>query len=220
MEHKKFEIWNRQITITGICHGPDLNHRLRGHQLSLHGSQKKIPLRQLPLSEHGPDLNILGNLLSEPGTDRHQPNWQFCPSGPRPLGPNWPKICPTCHQTLMGIIMGPPLSLFSFSHWYQWYASSLCAATHCLSHLAWVIQRACGLHAKPSMATMGVITVIKTEGGKTGCFYGYMLLLKALQTMPCPLPVSYLKGVHPKKPAMVLIFPTKGLQEEMVCHPF
>ena len=62
-----------------------------------------------------------------------------------------------------------------------------------------------------------VLAVIKTGGGKTGYFYGYMLLLKALQTTPCPLPVSHLKRVHPENPAMVLIFPTKGLQEEMVC---
>ena len=62
-----------------------------------------------------------------------------------------------------------------------------------------------------------VLAVIKTGGGKTGYFYGYMLLLKAIQMIPCPLPVSSLKRVHPKNPVMVIIFPTKGLQEEMVC---
>ena len=59
-----------------------------------------------------------------------------------------------------------------------------------------------------------VLAVIKTGGGKTGYFYGYMLLLKALQVLPCPM--SYLKRPHPKNPVMVLVFPTKGLQEEMV----
>ena len=59
-----------------------------------------------------------------------------------------------------------------------------------------------------------VLTVIKSGGGKTGYFYGYMLLLKALQSMPCP--PSCLKRLHPKNPVMVLVFPTKGLQEEMV----
>ena len=65
-----------------------------------------------------------------------------------------------------------------------------------------------------------VLAVIKTGGGKTGYFYGYMLLLKALQVLPCPM--SYLKRPHPKNPVMVLVFPTKGLQEEMVIirHPF
>jgi hypothetical protein len=69
----------------GICHGPDLNRRLHGKpQLP-----KKIPLSQVALSEHGPDLDFLANSLSEPGPDSDQPqqNPPFCPDGPRPLGP-------------------------------------------------------------------------------------------------------------------------------------
>ena len=51
-----------------------------------------FPLGQVTLSESepvrtAPDLLVLANRLTELGTDRHQPNWPFCPSGPRPLGP-------------------------------------------------------------------------------------------------------------------------------------
>jgi hypothetical protein len=60
-----------------------------------------------------------------------------------------------------------------------------------------------------------VLAVIKTGAGKTGYFYGYMLL-RALQTMPKP--PDCLKRSHPKKPGMVIVFPTKGLEEEMVCY--
>lgn len=58
-----------------------------------------------------------------------------------------------------------------------------------------------------------VLAVLKTGGGKTSYFYGYILLLKALQAIsPCPL----LKKPFPSNPAMVIVFPTKGLEEEMV----
>ena len=87
---QKFEIWNMFTSITtGICHwrpmAPDLNRRL-------HNSLKKSPLDHLALSEHTPDLGVLCELLSEPRTDQHWPNRPFCPSGPQPLGPKWPKF--------------------------------------------------------------------------------------------------------------------------------
>jgi hypothetical protein len=60
-----------------------------------------------------------------------------------------------------------------------------------------------------------VLAIAPTGGGKTGYYYGYILLLRALQKMspPCPL----LKRSYPANPAMVIVFPTKGLEEEMVC---
>ncbi|KAF8962189.1 P-loop containing nucleoside triphosphate hydrolase protein, partial [Flammula alnicola] len=58
-----------------------------------------------------------------------------------------------------------------------------------------------------------VLAVTRTGSGKTGYFYGYMLLLRAIQTMspPCAL----LKRKHPANPATVIVYPTKGLEEEM-----
>ena len=59
-----------------------------------------------------------------------------------------------------------------------------------------------------------VLAVIPTGGGKTGYLYGFILLLRALQRMspPCTL----LKKKFPSNPALVVVFPTKGLEEEMV----
>lgn len=59
-----------------------------------------------------------------------------------------------------------------------------------------------------------VLAVMKTGGGKTGYFYGFMLLLRALEQSPPAL--HLLKRKYPKNPAMVIVFPTKGLEEEMV----
>jgi hypothetical protein len=59
-----------------------------------------------------------------------------------------------------------------------------------------------------------VLAVIKTGGGKTGYFYGYILLLRALQQLSPPS--SLLKRNYPQNPVMVIVFPTKGLEEEMV----
>ena len=65
-----------------------------------------------------------------------------------------------------------------------------------------------------AMDGVHVLAVAPTGGGKTGYFYGFILLLRALQKMnsPCPL----LKKKYPVDPAMVIVFPTKGLEEEMV----
>jgi hypothetical protein len=59
-----------------------------------------------------------------------------------------------------------------------------------------------------------VLLVVRTGGGKTGIFYGYILLLLALKELesPCPL----LKQKFPENPVMVIVYPTKGLEEEMV----
>jgi len=52
--------------------------------------------------------------------------------------------------------------------------------------------------------------VAPTGDGKTGYFYGFILLLRALKkNSPCPL----LKKKHPVDPAIVIVFPTKGLEE-------
>ena len=60
-----------------------------------------------------------------------------------------------------------------------------------------------------------VLLVVKTGGGKTGLFYGYALLLQALRELetPCPL----LKRTFPSDPVLIAVYPTKGLEEEMVC---
>ena len=58
-----------------------------------------------------------------------------------------------------------------------------------------------------------VLAVAPTGGGKTGYFYGYILLLKALEKMS---PRAQLKRKFPRNPAIVIVFPTKGLEEEMV----
>ena len=59
-----------------------------------------------------------------------------------------------------------------------------------------------------------VIATVKTGGGKSSYFYCYISLLIALQELPLPCP--YTKKTYPKNLAMVLIFPTKGLEEQMV----
>ena len=59
-----------------------------------------------------------------------------------------------------------------------------------------------------------ILAVAPTSGGKTSYYYGYILLLKALQQVDPPCP--FLKRTYPANPVMVIVFPTKGLQEEMV----
>ena len=61
-----------------------------------------------------------------------------------------------------------------------------------------------------------VLAVAPTGSGKTGYFYGYILLLKALKKLS--LPCVQLKRKFPQNPAMVIVFLTKGLEEEMVCQ--
>ena len=50
--------------------------------------------------------------------------------------------------------------------------------------------------------------------GKQDFFYGYVLLLHALKELesPCPL----LQRKFPENPVMIIVYPTQGLEEEMV----
>ena len=56
--------------------------------------------------------------------------------------------------------------------------------------------------------------MVKIGGGKSSYFYCYISLLIALQDLHAPC--LYIKRTYPNNPAMVLIFPTKGLKEQMV----
>ena len=93
-----------------------------GPNLSEHRSNKALPLMSMHLPLHGdPQLPQLvkkkfarprglvrkwtwppcaGEPLSEPGSELHQPNWLFCPSDPRPLGPKCPKFVRFCLKNL------------------------------------------------------------------------------------------------------------------------
>ena len=53
-----------------------------------------------------------------------------------------------------------------------------------------------------------ILSVLPTGAGKTGYFYGFILLLRALRKLSPPC--SLLKKKYPANPVMVLIFPTKG----------
>ncbi|KAF8228419.1 hypothetical protein L208DRAFT_1291619 [Tricholoma matsutake] len=55
-----------------------------------------------------------------------------------------------------------------------------------------------------------VLLILRTGGGKTGLFYGYILLLKELSKLE-----SRKKRGIPKNPVLIVIYPTKGLEEEM-----
>ena len=68
-----------------------------------------------------------------------------------------------------------------------------------------------------ALDSIHILAVMKTGEGKTGYFYGYILLLRALQQLSPPC--SLLKRSYPRNPAMVIVFPTKGLEEEMVFQP-
>jgi hypothetical protein len=55
-----------------------------------------------------------------------------------------------------------------------------------------------------------VLSVVRTGGGKSSYFYAYMHLLQALKGHPC-----YNKPI-PDNPLMIVVYPTKGLEEEQV----
>ncbi|KAG5222572.1 P-loop containing nucleoside triphosphate hydrolase protein [Salix suchowensis] len=57
-----------------------------------------------------------------------------------------------------------------------------------------------------------LLSVVRTGGGKTGYFYGFMLVLRALSRLPHTHPMARNIPQHPK---IVIIYPTKGLAEEM-----
>ena len=83
----------------GICHGPDLNRRL--------SQLPKISTQQVALSEHGPDLNFSGELLVRTWTRPTSAKLAILSGRPLTSGTKMTQICPTWHQTLMGIIRGP-----------------------------------------------------------------------------------------------------------------
>jgi hypothetical protein len=56
-----------------------------------------------------------------------------------------------------------------------------------------------------------VLLIVKTGGGKTGLFYGYIMLLKELSKLE-----SGKKRGIPENPVLIVVYPTKGLEEEMV----
>ncbi|KAF9487210.1 hypothetical protein BDN71DRAFT_1437019 [Pleurotus eryngii] len=57
-----------------------------------------------------------------------------------------------------------------------------------------------------------LLSVVRTGGGKTGYFYGFMLVLRALSRLPRTHPMARNIPQHSK---IVIIYPTKGLVEEM-----
>ena len=59
-----------------------------------------------------------------------------------------------------------------------------------------------------------VLLVLKTGGGKMGLFYGYILLLHALKNLGSLCPP--LKWKFSPNPVIIVVYPTKGLEEEMV----
>ena len=61
---------------------------------------------------------------------------------------------------------------------------------------------------------INLMALTRTGSGKTGYFIMYMLLLLALSKDPSI--VAPAKKSVPKNPVMVLVFPTNGLEEEMV----
>jgi hypothetical protein len=58
------------------------------------------------------------------------------------------------------------------------------------------------------------LLIVRTGGRKTGIFYGYIMLLRALRELESPC--SLLKREIPQNPVLVVVYPTKGLEEEMV----
>ena len=58
------------------------------------------------------------------------------------------------------------------------------------------------------------VFVVKTGGGKTGLFYGYILLLHALKDLGSSCPP--LKRKFPLNPVIIVVYPTKGLEERLV----
>ena len=57
---------------------------------------------------------------------------------------------------------------------------------------------------------------MKTGGRKTGLFYGYVLLLHALKVKDLGSMCPPLKQKFPQNPVIIVVYPTKGLKEEMV----
>ncbi|KAJ7572431.1 P-loop containing nucleoside triphosphate hydrolase protein [Mycena floridula] len=60
---------------------------------------------------------------------------------------------------------------------------------------------------------INLVSTVKTSGGKSGYFYCYLLLIQALTQLSTPCPLLLRK--YSSNPAMVIVYPTKSLQEEM-----
>ncbi|EGO02457.1 hypothetical protein SERLA73DRAFT_69962 [Serpula lacrymans var. lacrymans S7.3] len=63
-----------------------------------------------------------------------------------------------------------------------------------------------------SLDGQDLMALIPTGGGKTGYIFMYMLIMSALANNPA---LCQPKKIVPKDPAMVAVFPTNGLEEEM-----
>ncbi len=65
-----------------------------------------------------------------------------------------------------------------------------------------------------ALAGLHVLSVLQTGGGKTSYLYGFMKALEELDklTEPCPFDIRSFS----KTPLMIAVFPTKGLEEDMV----
>lgn len=63
-----------------------------------------------------------------------------------------------------------------------------------------------------------VLAIIRTGGGKTGFYLMYIIVILALLDDP----TLCRRAVLPVRsdPVIVMVFPTVGLEEEMVCHNF
>jgi hypothetical protein len=60
-----------------------------------------------------------------------------------------------------------------------------------------------------------VLSVVKTGGGKSSYWSSYVHILHALNAHPSP---PKLKRRIPEDPLAVVVYPTKGLEEEQVCQ--
>lgn len=64
-----------------------------------------------------------------------------------------------------------------------------------------------------------IVSIVKTGGGKTTYFSGYMVLLQELTKLPASHPLKFsINRPIPDNPLCIVVFPTKGLEEDMVCH--
>jgi hypothetical protein len=57
-----------------------------------------------------------------------------------------------------------------------------------------------------------ILSVVQTGGSKLSYFSGYVLLLQELNKYP-----RFCKSI-PSNPLMIVVYPTKGLEEEQVCN--
>lgn len=65
-----------------------------------------------------------------------------------------------------------------------------------------------------------VVSVVKTGGGKTTYFSGFMVLLQELEKLPDSHDLKQsLDHKIPKNAICIIVYPTKGLEEDMVSLP-